>query len=529
MRPRYALWFFAVALCEVALLSVPRHSMASSALYESGSDPALGFNLVSWWNFGSSGASTWQNAVQSAYDAGFREISISPLRFVNINTGAISATSPRGPDLSHVEAGVERAKSLGMRVTLNPFVELFDAHNAGTGDDEYFADLPGGCTWRGCWNPTAGSAVSNQFWTDYQSYLTGVAQIASNYNVDAMTIGTEMKALDGNSAHNASWGSAITAVDNVYSGPLGYSANWDDYHNANLQAAIWENPKIDFIGIDSYFNSVLYDYYKYTNPALTTTQINTLVTNAVNPIQGYPDAAFIDLMTSAWNKYLDIDTPQVSSGGRTYFEHDGILPYAAARKGGAGMPVQFTEQGYLYFNTSSASPQTSSGSIDTSEQIMAYQALLLAMDGRQNSVRAIDVWQWEMPGSNGSQWNINTSASADQPNNRRLAILLSRFVRNLIPGDFNLDGRVDANDYVVWRNTQGQIVTLFDGADGNGDGTINAADYTIWRSYFGATVAAGTGAASPLPEPAAAWFLVSTALISIMRPTVRRSPPQTIE
>lgn len=284
-----------------------------------------------------------------------------------------------------------------------------------------------------------------------------------------------------------------------------------------MQAAIWENPKIDFIGIDSYFNSVLYDYYKYTNPALTTTQINTLVTNAVNPIQSYPDAAFIDLMTSAWNKYLDIDTPQVSSGGRSYFEHDGILPYAAARKGGAGMPVQFTEQGYLYFNTSSASPQTSSGSTDTAEQIMVFQALLRAMDGRQNNVRAIDVWQWEMPGSYGSQWNINTSASADQPNNRRLAIVLSRFVRNLIPGDYNLDGQVDANDYVVWRNTQGQTVALFDGADGNGDGTVNAADYTIWRSYFGATTATGTGATSPVPEPTVASLLICTVIVSVVR------------
>jgi len=511
----------AVALL-VAGLGLAPHLSANPLLYESSADPALGFNLVSWWNFGSSGASTWQNAVQSAYNAGFREISISPLRFVNINTGTIAATSPRGPDLAHIEAGVIRAKSLGMRVTLNPFVELFDANGAGTADDEYFADLPGGCTWRGCWNPTAGGAVSNQFWADYQSYLTSVAQIAATYNVDAMTIGTELKALNGNSAHNASWGNIITAVDNIYQGPLGYAANWDDYRNPNLQATIWENPKIDFIGIDSYFNSVLYDYYKYTNPALTTSQINTMVANAVNPIQGYPDSAFIDLMTNAWNKYLDIDSPQVSSGGRTYFEHDGILPYAAARKGGAGMPVRFTEQGYLYFNTSSASPQTSSGSVDTAEQIMAYQGLLRAMDGRQNVVPAIDIWQWEMPGSNGSQWNINTSASPDQPNNRRLAVMLSRFVRNLIPGDYNLDGRVDSSDYVAWRKSQGQTVSLFDGADGNGDGTVNAADYAIWRSYFGTSTAAGAAIGAAVPEPSALALTVLIAFLGIL-PAERRN------
>ena len=60
-------------------------------------------------------------------------------------------------------------------------------------------------------------------------------------------------------------------------------------------------------------------------------------------------------------------------------------------------------------------------------------------------------------------------------------------MRNLVPGDYNGDGIVDARDYVVWRNSVGQTVTFFDAADGNGDGTINAGDYSVWRANFGAT------------------------------------------
>jgi hypothetical protein len=52
-------------------------------------------------------------------------------------------------------------------------------------------------------------------------------------------------------------------------------------------------------------------------------------------------------------------------------------------------------------------------------------------------------------------------------------------------GDFNDDGSVDAADYVVWRNTNGQIVPGGSGADANEDGTVNQTDYLLWRANFG--------------------------------------------
>ena len=57
-----------------------------------------------------------------------------------------------------------------------------------------------------------------------------------------------------------------------------------------------------------------------------------------------------------------------------------------------------------------------------------------------------------------------------------------------LPGDYNLDGIVDAVDYTVWRDTLGQSVPAFSGADGNGDAQITEADYQVWRSNFGATL-----------------------------------------
>ncbi|MEO7402529.1 MAG: dockerin type I domain-containing protein [Burkholderiales bacterium] len=73
-------------------------------------------------------------------------------------------------------------------------------------------------------------------------------------------------------------------------------------------------------------------------------------------------------------------------------------------------------------------------------------------------------------------------------------------------GDYNNNGIVDAADYSVWRNSQGQNVTLGAGADGNFDGQVTAADFDVWRSNFGKTLSSGSGtgslfADSNVPEP----------------------------
>ena len=70
-----------------------------------------------------------------------------------------------------------------------------------------------------------------------------------------------------------------------------------------------------------------------------------------------------------------------------------------------------------------------------------------------------------------------------------------------IPGDYNLGGRVDAADYVIWRKTLGQTgVTPYAGADGNGNGQIGPEDYNVWRSNFGQSLPPSGGAGAALPS-----------------------------
>ena len=93
-----------------------------------------------------------------------------------------------------------------------------------------------------------------------------------------------------------------------------------------------------------------------------------------------------------------------------------------------------------------------------------------------------------------------------------------------LAGDFNLNGAIDAADYVLWRNTLGSTSNL--AADGNGNRVVDSGDYTLWRRRFGAV--AGVGAELNLapelphlvPEPAS-WMLLLLAffgLTSRLRP-----------
>ncbi len=82
---------------------------------------------------------------------------------------------------------------------------------------------------------------------------------------------------------------------------------------------------------------------------------------------------------------------------------------------------------------------------------------------------------------------------------------------NFMLGDYNKDGKVNAADYVVWRNTVGQTGSdLVDHpADGDHNYVVGSNDYNVWRSHFGQPSGSGAGAAvlaSTVPEPAG-WYL----------------------
>ncbi len=86
-------------------------------------------------------------------------------------------------------------------------------------------------------------------------------------------------------------------------------------------------------------------------------------------------------------------------------------------------------------------------------------------------------------------------------------------------GDYNLNGTVDAADYVVWRNLLNSNTIV---ADGSGNGVVDQDDYDVWRANFGNVAASAAGAGSSatmpaaVPEPSTAILAGLAAVASIL-------------
>jgi hypothetical protein len=98
------------------------------------------------------------------------------------------------------------------------------------------------------------------------------------------------------------------------------------------------------------------------------------------------------------------------------------------------------------------------------------------------------------------------------------------------PADYNYDDIVDSVDLFAWTASFGNTVDLY--ADGNLDGSVNAADYVLWRKAYEQSIAmietpedSAAGSHAGVPEPNTAWLLVfPLALAMIQRHSRGRIP-----
>lgn len=87
------------------------------------------------------------------------------------------------------------------------------------------------------------------------------------------------------------------------------------------------------------------------------------------------------------------------------------------------------------------------------------------------------------------------------------------------PGDYDIDGDVDQDDYSVWKSSFGSNLLL--AADGNGNGKVDLADYTIWRNNLGAEAAP---ASATLATQEVATVQTATAESAVLAPAQSDDP-----
>ena len=92
-----------------------------------------------------------------------------------------------------------------------------------------------------------------------------------------------------------------------------------------------------------------------------------------------------------------------------------------------------------------------------------------------------------------------------------------------VEADYNGNGKVDAADYVLWRDGGPLINEVHD------PGNVTAEDYTDWRARFGNPAGSGSGlAARAVAEPITALLAVSASVATVAAWRCRPSPISTI-
>jgi hypothetical protein len=359
---------------------------ARPEIFEPGIDPALGVNLVSFSNNGPEGVGIFERGVQDIFDHGIRTVIIVASRFVNPTTGAIreEANGTRGPALVEIRKGVELAVRLGMTVTVSPFVEV-----------DNFAFFRGQLRLSG--------EAADRFFDDYEAYMVEVAQLAQSTGANRMTLGSELRDLTTDPALSPRWSQVIAAADAVFTGELGYAANFDEYRNPVTTAVFWENPAIDFLGVDAY---------------------NQLANDEQARGPGLPGVATLE---QAWNDVFDR-----SDRGFAY----GILEFAKQLRGGRGLPVLLTEHGTIPFDRTTTQPFSNAGRNteppDPLEQRNDYEALTRASNGRaavdpaQGKLTAIYLWRWSV-GTDGDAFILHPEGD-----DIREGAMAARFVEDYV-------------------------------------------------------------------------------------------------
>ncbi len=94
-----------------------------------------------------------------------------------------------------------------------------------------------------------------------------------------------------------------------------------------------------------------------------------------------------------------------------------------------------------------------------------------------------------------------------------------------LAGDFDADGSVDGNDFLVWQKSLGSTADL--AADGSLNGVVDADDLAIWKTQFGERVvyppaAPSVSRAVPEPNGAAGALIAAVAALSHAARTPRR-------
>ncbi|HOT90165.1 MAG TPA: hypothetical protein PLJ78_02275 [Anaerolineae bacterium] len=261
-----------------------------------------GIAYVSWWfdQYASGGS---DQSLAKLKDTGAEWISILATWYQDTVTSTDIYSDPqKTPTDAGVIHAIQTAHNLGLKVMLKPHLDLLNdpAH------------------WRGQIGEQFTTQAEWEAWfTSYQKFINHYAQIAKDYNVEQLCVGTE---LDGTAVQELGWRELITGtggIKSIYEGPLVYAAN----HTYTNTVMFWD--ALDYIGIDAY----------YVLATTTTATLEDFKTGWTRPI------SFLESLSQEWNKpiiFTEIGYRSIDGAAMAPWAYEG------------NPPLDFQEQADLY-------------------------------------------------------------------------------------------------------------------------------------------------------------------------------------
>jgi phosphoheptose isomerase len=300
-----------------------------------------GITQVSWWfdEYDSAAGGTSRGALR---DTGANWMGLL-LTWYQPDASSNVIARNSDPNKDHTDArirsAIRDAHSRGLQVMLKPHVDALNGQ------------------WRGDFNPSNPDA----WFQSYTQFIVHYAQIAQEEGVELYCMGTEFKTISG-AANRNRWIAVITAIRNVYNGPLTYAANATFPADEFTSVSFWD--QIDIIGLDGYFTLT-----DQTNPTL---------------------AQLISAWTS--NRFGENIVAAVQN-------------FASSRQ----KPLIFTEIGYKSTDGTNREPWNFglSGAVDTAEQRDCYEAAFTVWSQQSSWMHGLFWWAWPVPppAANDSDYN----------------------------------------------------------------------------------------------------------------------------
>lgn len=157
-------------------------------------------------------------------------VALLPYNSFDLNNATINFDTGNwwGETVTGISTSQSLAAAQGMKTMLKP--QLW-SRDAWIGDMDYTTEVE--------WDT---------FHAHYTNFICYWAAVADSLQVDLFCIGTELK--QSATKYPNYWRDLIDTVRQIYSGPITYAPNWDEYD----QIMFWD--ELDYIGVDAYFSLI---------------------------------------------------------------------------------------------------------------------------------------------------------------------------------------------------------------------------------------------------------------------------------